>query len=732
MPATESSPSAVERAPLARLSFGPFTFDTRSRLLNREGQEVALPPRVIGVLELLLDRAGDVVSRQELIDSIWKDAFVTDTSLAEAVSVLRQALGDDPQAPTYIQTLHRRGYRFVGPVSSATPAARVVASAAGSGDVIVSPSIGGQLVPWSAAVICALIAAVAVWQLTRVRQPVATAAPRFAVTTSPGTVFDAQAPALAFSPDGQQLAWSACDGSDCRLFVRPLDRLDAAPVAGTEDAHAPFFSPDGQWLGFFADGRVKKVALAGGAPVALADAPEVLGATWIGNDIIFAGSSSGGLMRVSSDGSGAAPLTSPHERDGEVRHAWPAVVPGTRVVLFIIASHPSTDAPGKVGAFAFDPRSTSEVTSWRQLASSATSVAAPAGDAIVSGRGSELAAVTFDATRIELTGAPRSILDGIGTAQGRPQVAVAHNRSIAWAVAPQPSASTPPGGLVWLTTAGLQGLPDEIRNLREAVLSPDGSRVAGVSLDGGRSDIWVDDVRQGGATRLTHGGSNASPVWSADGQTVYFAARSDGVYEIWKRDADGMQPATRVFADGAEGHSLPLAASPDASTLAFLRTSPTQHADIWLLPLTGGPARPLITSPFDDTRAAFSPDSKMLAVQSAESGRWGIYVVRLIDNRRVVISTSGAEHPQWTRAGLYFQSRGALMHARISDVETLRVEDVTGEVSLQSGTLRGVAQDGRLLLQRDSAPASTTAVVSLDWLREVRTLLGPPSTSLPR
>ena len=106
-----------------RVSFGAFAFDTHTRLLSRGGQEVALPPRVLGVLELLLERAGDVVSRQELIDTVWKDAFVTDTSLAEAVSVLRQALADDPQAPTYIQTLHRRGYRFVAPVSTTNAAA---------------------------------------------------------------------------------------------------------------------------------------------------------------------------------------------------------------------------------------------------------------------------------------------------------------------------------------------------------------------------------------------------------------------------------------------------------------------------------------------------------------------------------------------------------------------------------------------------------------------------------
>src|SRR4030095_4375975 len=96
-----------------RISFGPFAFDPQSRLLWREGAEIALPPRVLGVLEVLLERSGEVVARQDLMDRVWKDAFVTDTSLAEAVSYLRSALGDDPQSPRYIQTIHRRGYRFL-------------------------------------------------------------------------------------------------------------------------------------------------------------------------------------------------------------------------------------------------------------------------------------------------------------------------------------------------------------------------------------------------------------------------------------------------------------------------------------------------------------------------------------------------------------------------------------------------------------------------------------------
>ena len=144
--------SSPDRQRLPCLAFGPFTFDAQTRLLSRDGREIALPPRVLGVLELLLHRAGDVVSRQELIDTVWKDAFVTDTSLAEAVSVLRQALGDEPQSPTYIQTLHRRGYRFVAPVSTAgmQAAARRGTSRGAGHRTTRLPFHCGPALPWSA------------------------------------------------------------------------------------------------------------------------------------------------------------------------------------------------------------------------------------------------------------------------------------------------------------------------------------------------------------------------------------------------------------------------------------------------------------------------------------------------------------------------------------------------------------------------------------------------------
>src|SRR5438034_7895012 len=151
-----------------RIRLGPFAFDPQSRLLWRDGTEIALPPRVLGVLEVLIDRPGQVVARQDLLNGVWKDAFVTDTSLAEAVSFLRQALGDDPQAPRYIQTVHRRGYRFLAPVTelpdrSLTPDQRfAVSSGARFVSATVNPSVVWELLPLSVVGLCLTLAVAAI------------------------------------------------------------------------------------------------------------------------------------------------------------------------------------------------------------------------------------------------------------------------------------------------------------------------------------------------------------------------------------------------------------------------------------------------------------------------------------------------------------------------------------------------------------------------------------------
>ena len=139
-----------------------------------------------------------------------------------------------------------------------------------------------------------------------------------------------------------------------------------------------------------------------------------------------------------------------------------------------------------------------------------------------------------------------------------------------------------------------------------------------------------------------------------------------------------------------------------------------------------------MSGPFDDTAATFSPDAKLVAFQAADTGRWEIYVQRLHDGRRIVVSTDGGERPHWGPDGLYFQSRGHLVRAVIADTDSMRVESVTRVANLLGATLQGVAPDGRILVERDTDMAQASAVVSLEWLREMRALLGPPAAALPR
>jgi Tol biopolymer transport system component len=276
-------------------------------------------------------------------------------------------------------------------------------------------------------------------------------------------------------------------------------------------------------------------------------------------------------------------------------------------------------------------------------------------------------------------------------------------------------------------------LSEEVRRLRAANLSSDGAKVAGVNVEGGRTDVWVADASRGSSTRLTHAGFNVSPVWAPDGRTIYFASRRAGPYEIWARDVDASQPAVRIAAGTGTGlHAFPLAVSPDGRLLAYSQTSPGHHADIWVVPLEGGGPRAVVASPFDDLAAVFSPDSTMMAYQSAEAGRWEVYVVRLRDGRRTVVSSDGGQRPRWSSAGLFFESRGQIMRTSIDAIALdLKVEPLVPTAGLAGAMLRGVSPDGRFLVEWPGEPA-TLATVTLDWIREVRALIGPPAATLPR
>jgi DNA-binding winged helix-turn-helix (wHTH) protein len=420
LPAVPSAPPAQGRL----VAFGPFTFDRVSRLLRRDGVEVPLPPRVLGVLVLLLEPPGEVVTKQALITAVWRDAFVTETSIAEAISVLRQTLGDDPQRPTYVQTLHRRGYRFIADVVdadarasqalAASPIAPMAEAAAAVALVEPEPRLS-LLVPWTIALFAVLTAAMAVWRYAETTAPVTVAPVRFSIPLPAGVTMATAGAPLAVSNDGSTIAFAACDVTRCAIYLRPLSQPDATPVAGTTGGTSPFFSVDGRTLGFFAEGRLRTIALGGGAPVDVAPATEALGAAWLPDGrLVFARDAAEGLFVVGPTGENLRPLTTPSP--GQGGHRWPASAAGGEFVVFSVSATPAGDE--HYGALV-----SLRTGRWGRILDGVGSVRVPTPDHLLAQRSDGLVASWLDARTHALIGLPVPVVSA-GLGPGAPRYAV--------------------------------------------------------------------------------------------------------------------------------------------------------------------------------------------------------------------------------------------------------------------------------------------------------------------
>jgi DNA-binding winged helix-turn-helix (wHTH) protein len=392
--------------------FGPFRFDRAELLLYRGTSEVALPPRALAVLDHLLSRPGRLVPKQLLLDAVWKDSSVTETSLIEAVSVVRQALGDDAQQPTYIQTVHRRGYRFVAVVSTTPPAVDEMTAAVGSLEsgrsMVAAPSPTALTPARRLRLVAAGLGTLAlfstlVWKTTQVPfspRPVT----RAVIALNPSDIpAETGQPTMALSPDGVRLIYVAGAEGERRLYLRAMNELTATVIEGTEGAYGPVFSRDGEWIAFFADGALKKVSVRGRAPQVLAPAAHGYGASW-GRDgsIVFSADAAGGLQRIPADGGPAVALTRIERGSGETGHRWPEVLPDGKTV--IATRWRSTLADARIGAFAIE---SGESTGFDEEGSGVRY--APTGH-LIFGRAGELLAVPFDPKRLEVSGLPAVIV----------------------------------------------------------------------------------------------------------------------------------------------------------------------------------------------------------------------------------------------------------------------------------------------------------------------------------
>ena len=490
----------------------------------------------------------------------------------------------------------------------------------------------------------AIVSGFAVWAFTRATPPVTRAG-----IWLPADLELANHPSspLALSPDGTALVYAATGGrtpigTSSQLYLRVLDQFDARPIPGTEGAHSPFFSPDGQWVGFFTSAELKKVSLAGGTPLKIADAtPNSRGATWGPDDSIVFVPDTGPLMRVSAGGGTPEPLTTLDPDRRETAHRWPSFLPDGKGVLFTIRL-PNTWEIGLVSL------ETNEVHRLPELGNGVGARYVSTGHLVYAQAGA-LLAVPFDLARQALTGNPASIFDGVrGAGVGVPYVAVSDTGSLVYAGGDPRSLTRT---LVWVDREGREEpLGVEPRGYIYPRISPDGTKVA-LDVRDQENDIWIWEFSRQTLTRLTFAPEyDGDPVWTPDGQQVVFSSGRGGEasYNIFLKAADGTG-AVEALTDSSVDH-WPHAFSPDGTHLVFSEGARGGDRDLAMLSMKDGrEAVRLLATEFRESNAEISPDGRWLAYQSDASGQNEIYVRPFpgVDEGRWQISTGGGSYPLW-------------------------------------------------------------------------------------
>ena len=431
-----------------------------------------------------------------------------------------------------------------------------------------------------------------------------------------------------------------------QLYVRALDSLEARAISGTEGATNPFFSPDGQWIGFFSKGKMQKAPVSGGAPAVICDAGANGGASW-GPDgsIVFSPSAIEGLSLVPSAGGEPKVLTTPDPAKGEYSHRYPQFMPDGKSVLFTALNGFGWDE-SRVEVLQLD-------TGKRRvlIRGGHTGRFLPPGRLLYY-RGGSLMAVPFDSARLEIKGStPITLVDGVRQTSGTTGAAFTISATGTLAYIPALGGSRQfDRRLVWVSRQGeIQPLAAPVRPYAALDLSPDGQKIA-VNIRSGTDELWTYDESRGSLTRLTSDlGSSFNPVWSPDGRVAYRSNKA-GIWNLYWRAADGSGAEEKLTQE--KFSQVPSSWSPDGKILAFGSFGATGQ-DIWMLPVDSDrkPQRFMATR-FNELDPRFSPDGHWLAYTSDESGGQQIYVQRYPGpGRRWQVSTDGGNNPQWNRNG---------------------------------------------------------------------------------
>jgi len=587
------------------------------------------------------------------------------------------------------------------------------------------PARSRRTVPWTVTALLvagAFIAGGGAWHLTRpvsVREyPSARLLMTFPPDASPSFERGDEA---VLSPDGKRLVFTANTGGVSRLFLRELDRLETRPLPETDGAGNPFFSPDGQWIGFSAGGKLKKLYLDGGKPVTLCEARGGDGTWGPDGTILFLPAWSEGLWEVPAAGGAPVQVTVPDPEAGEYAHLLPEVLPGGDAVLF--TAWRTTINDSRVAVLS---RRTGE---WRTLVTGGSCGRySPTGHLLYAQSGT-LVAAPFDPETLTVGEPHIPVLENVRHNEGSGSAAfsVAKNGLLCYARGNEWLADR---RLVWVDRRGnAEPLPLPPGSYVGPRLSPGEERLAFTRFEGGSSNLWLHEFGSGTTRQLTFESSNFGAVWAPDGDWLAFTSYRHGPFAIYRVPVDRHQPEELLHRSPVD--QVVSSWSPDGKGLLFSRVDPLTGGDVWFLPLEDRDhPRLLLSETGDEMGPVLHPGGEWFAYVSDESGRNEVFVRPFPGPGGVTpISTAGGSSPCWSRDGseLLYLNGGKMMAVEVRTEPEFRAGQPVllferdRCLTAHSFFNYDVASDGRFVMAeslQDEVP--TDLVLVFNWFEELK------------
>jgi len=534
-------------------------------------------------------------------------------------------------------------------------------------------------------------------------------------------------PALTISHDGSKVVFKANN----KFYLRELKSMDPVLIPGIENCISPFFSPDDRWLGYFRNGKLEKISLNGGTPVAMTEASDNRGGTWNSKgEIIYAPSAQTGLFLIPENGGEGKQITKIDSAKQERTHRWPSSLPDGKHVIFTVGKLSSPDYYENAS---IDIVNIDTGERKRILEGASTAKYVNSGHLLFS-RSGVLYIVPFDDDDLEVSGQPVPVVQGVysATTTGITNYSISDNGSLVYLPGPIEGESRK---IVKIDMKGAVTILDSSAHpYIEPSISPDNKKIAIVIRDGEDFDIWTFDIARSTLSKLTFGGVNRTPHWSPDGKTIAYMKRTkEGINGVYLKPSDGSGDEVEVYA--GSGRNYVNFWSRDGKFLMIDNLTLGAQSDLLVLPLLGDktPWR-YLESKKDEYESSISPDGKWISYICDESGSYQIYVRPFPKKEgKWQISSDVAEEPRWTPDGKYllYRRNSQLMSVPVSSgttftagVPTVLIENFPA-MNVDSGISYDITSDGKYIVTTQPVKGVSFKNISivLNWTDEINKMM---------